>query len=312
VTPETGGAGAGPAHSRACPPQPGEEPAAAPGASDPSTSAPEGTRAEPARSPADDPATSPAPFVERRRPGRGLRTAIFVSILAGIAVLAFGIGLVLFNSLLMPQFIHQGGEVRVPDLANLSEAQAEEALRAAGLRLSHAGERFDPAVPRGLVLQQDPPAQTLVRSGRRVLVVVSLGEEFSSVPTLFGASLRGARILIERAGLTVGGITRAPSEDVGDGLVAGTDPPAESVLPRESPVGLLVSTGSASESFVMPMLLGRDLAMVRRQLEADGFRIVAPEGAGSRGLVILQSPAPGVRVDRSTVIALTGNGRSLP
>jgi beta-lactam-binding protein with PASTA domain len=253
------------------------------------------------------PASPERPFVERRRPGRGLRTGLFLTVLA---VVAFATGLALFNSLLMPQLVHRGGEVRVPDLTNLGEDQAERALRAAGLKLSHAGERFDPAVPRGLILQQDPPPQTPVRAGRRVLVVLSLGEEFSSVPALFGASLRGARILIERAGLTVGGITRVPSADVGEGLVAGTDPPAESVLPREAAVGLLVSTGSASESFVMPELLGRDLGVARRQLEAFGFRVLSPEGAGGRGLVIFQTPAPGLRVDRSTVITMQGTGRS--
>jgi serine/threonine-protein kinase len=247
------------------------------------------------------------PRVERRRPGRAQRTALILLVLAGAA---FATGLALFNGLVMPQLIHGRGEVRVPDLASLSVEQAEQSLRQLGLKLSRSGERFDPAVPRGLVLQQDPPAQSAVRAGRRVLVVVSLGEEFSSVPQLFGISLRGARILIERTGLAVGGVTRAPSEDVGEGLVVATDPPAESVLPREAPVGLLVSTGSAAESFVMPELLGRDLLAVRRQLEAFGFRVLSPEGASARGMIIVQQPAPGTRVDRGTVVTLQGNGRS--
>lgn len=260
---------------------------------------------EPAR-PAPPPEPPPATFVERRRPHRGLRTALF---LLGLAVAAFGTGLAVFNGLIMPQLVHGRGEARVPDLATLSEAQAEQALRTVGLKLSRAGERFDPAVPRGLVLQQDPAPQTVVRTGRRVSVVVSLGEEFSSVPRLFGSSVRAARILIERSGLTVGGITRAPSDEVGEELVAGTDPPAETVLPRATPVSLLVSAGGAIESYVMPELLGRDLGAVRHQLEALGFRVVSPAGTGARGMVLLQDPAPGTRVDRGTVITLQGNGR---
>ncbi len=249
----------------------------------------------------------PPGMPERRGKFRWLRTLVILVVLAGAA---FGTGLAVFSGLLMPQFIHRRGEVRVPDLKSMSEPQAEQALRAVGLRLTRAGERFDPDMPRGLVLQQDPPAQTPVRSGRRVSVVVSLGEEFSSVPALFGSSLRGARILIERVGLSVGRVTRAPSEEVGDGLVAATDPPAESVLPRGAPVSLLVSTGSAVESYVMPELLGRDLAAMRRQLEAFGFRVLSPEGAGSRGMIIFQDPSPGTRVDRSAVISLQGTGRS--
>jgi serine/threonine-protein kinase len=260
-----------------------------------------------------DPPARPAPAlppgvpVERRRPHRGLRTAAFMTTLA---VAAFATGLVVFNGLVMPQLVHGRGEARVPDLASLSESQAEQALRAVGLKLSRAGERFDPAVPSGLVLSQDPAPQTVVRTGRRVSVMVSLGEEFSTVPRLFGSSLRSARVLVERSGLTVGGVTRAPSDEVGRDLVAGSDPPAETVLPRATPVSLLVSTGSAVESYVMPELLGRDLAAVRRQLEALGFRVESPAGSGARGMVLSQDPAPGTRVDRGTVVTLQGNGRA--
>ena len=156
-------------------------------------------------------------------PRRRLRTGVT---LVALAAAAFAIGLVLFNNLFMPRLIHVGGEVRVPDLTNLTVEQAEQALRANGLQLSRAGERFDPAVPRGFIVMQDPPPQTTVRGKRRVLVVVSLGEEFSSVPELFGESVRGARLLIERAGLRAGAIVHAPSEEAGEGLVAGSDPGA--------------------------------------------------------------------------------------
>ncbi len=244
------------------------------------------------------------------RPPPRLRWLVSGLQLVLLAVAAFVTGVSLFNSLLMPQLIHRGGEVRVPDLSNLTVERSEQQLRRLGLRLSRAGERFDPAVPRGLVLHQDPPPDTPVRAGRRVLVTVSLGEEFSSVPELFGSSLRGARILVERAGLTVGGVTRAPSEDVGEGLVAGTDPPAESVLPRDAAVGLLVSTGIPAESYIMPELLGRDLDAARRQLEAFGFRVSSPEGPGSRGMIIFQDPAAGTRIERGAWVRVQGSGRT--
>jgi hypothetical protein len=217
----------------------------APGSDEPRGDAPAAPTAEPApvvatggmegAPPASSVAAAPAPEtwprVERRRPGRARRTAMLLLVLAGAA---FATGLALFNGLLMPQLIHGRGEVRVPDLASLSVEGAEQSLRQLGLKLSRSGERFDPAVPRGLVLQQDPPARSAVRAGRRVSVVVSLGEEFSSVPQLFGISLRGARVLIERTGLTVGGVTRAPSEDVGEGSVATCSPCAASWRPSVS------------------------------------------------------------------------------
>lgn len=251
----------------------------------------------------------PAGTIEpsRPRPRRGRAVAT----LAGFALLAFATGLFMFNNLVMPRIIHGVGQVTVPDLTNLTLEQAEQALRPLGLQVSRAGERFDPAVPRGFVLSQDPEAGIGVRGRKRISVVVSLGEEYSSVPELFGESMRGARLLIERAGLRAGATVHAPSEDAGEGLVAGSDPGAEAVLQRDTPVHLLVSTGPGQESFVMPDLLGREIAGVKRQLDALGFRVEMPPAAPSLGTIVSQNPAPGSRVSRATVIQLQAAGRMI-
>ena len=251
-----------------------------------------------------DPA-EPTPRVRRRH-----RMAAVLMIF-GFALLAFVTGLIVFNSVLMPQLIHGVGSVKVPDLANLTLEQAEQQLRPLGLVLSRAGERFDPSVPRGFVLAQDPPSGSAVRGGRRVIVVVSLGEEFSSVPALFGESQRSAEALLRSAGLRVGFITRAPSDGVGEGLVAGSDPGPESVLPHDGVVRLLVSTGASEESFVMPDLVGQEISGVRRQLEALGFKVVTPAGA-AMGTITSQDPPAGSRIKLATLIVLQASGRVIP
>lgn len=248
---------------------------------------------------------APRPFVERRR-GHPLKETLLV--LAG-GLLAFAVGLGIFNRVVMPRLIHSGGQVLVPDLQNLTLEQAEKALKPSGLTLSRAGERFDPSVPRGFILSQDPAPDTPVRGKGRVLVTVSLGEEFSSVPELFGQSRRGAQLLLERAGLRIGGSTRAPNDEVGQDLVAGSDPPAETVLPRGSAVSLLVSTGPGPEVFVMPDLTGREISGVRRQLEALGFRVLVPPAAASVGPIVSQSPQAGSRVSTDVQIVLQATGR---
>ena len=253
----------------------------------------------------DEPVAPAAPRRVRPSPLRGALSLVL------FAVLAFGTGLIVFNNLVMPRLIHSVGEVRVPELQNLTLEQAEQLVTPLGLQLSRAGERFDPSVPSGFILAQDPPEGTPVRGKKRVMVVVSLGEEFSSVPEVFGESLRGARLLIERAGLKVGGITRAPSDEFGDGLVLGTDPPGESVLPRETPVSLLVSTGQGVETFVMPDLLGREIGSVRRQLEALGFRVLVPPAGASVGPIVYQEPGAGSRITRDAQIVLQATGRMI-
>jgi serine/threonine-protein kinase len=252
------------------------------------------------------PAAEEKPW-ERPSP-RNRRVLAMLSML-GLAAAAFLTGLFVFNDLVMPRLVHTGTEQRVPDLTHLTLDQAEQQLSAHGLQLTRAGERFDPSVPRGFILSQDPPPETPIRGKRRVAVMVSLGEEFSSVPELFGESIRTAHDLLGRAGLRMGGITRAPSEEVGEGLVADTDPPAETVLARDTPVSLLVSIGGGEEIFVMPDVVGREIGGVRRQLEAFGFRVFTPPAAPSVGAVVYQEPPSGSHITRSTTILLQATGR---
>jgi serine/threonine-protein kinase len=259
-----------------------------------------GSAAAPDRPAAAAPPPEPPPPRARRS------LAVSLS-LVGLAGAAFLTGLLVFNNLVMPRIIHGVGETRVPDLANLTLEQAEKSLQPLPLTLTRAGERFDPSVPRGFILSQDPPPDTPVRGRRMVSVVVSLGEEFSSVPELFGSTVRGASVLLARAGLTLGGMTRAPSEEVGEGLVVATDPPAEAVLPRNTPVSLLFSAGAGPESFVMPDLVGRDVQLARREFEAMGFRVLCPPRASS-GAIFSQNPAPGSRITRGASIFVDAAG----
>ena len=253
-----------------------------------------------------EPASRPPTVGSARAPRHRVRESLAT---AGVALLAFAVGLSLFNYVLMPRFIHREGEVRVPDLADLTLEQAQKSLAPTGLILSRAGERFDPAVERGRVVQQEPAAGTPVRGHRRVSVTVSLGEEFSSVPELFGETRRGAELLLEHSGLHLGGTTRAPSDAVGEGLVVASDPPAESVLPRGTPIGLLISTGPGEDVFVMPDLLGREIGRARRQLEAQGFKVLSPPAGPSVGPIVAQDPPPGARLTREMSITLQGAGR---
>jgi serine/threonine-protein kinase len=73
--------------------------------------------------------------------------------------------------------------VAVPDLRNLSETDAFNALATAGLTLGPKTEAFDPIVPVGAVISQNPPAGVLVNKGTAVAYVLSKGPEPSPSPS---------------------------------------------------------------------------------------------------------------------------------
>ncbi len=71
----------------------------------------------------------------------------------------------------------------VPDLRNLPEANAVAAIQAAGLVVGTRSEAFDPAVPTGSIISQDPRAGLPVAPGTTVNYVVSKGPEPSPTPS---------------------------------------------------------------------------------------------------------------------------------
>jgi beta-lactam-binding protein with PASTA domain len=242
-------------------------------------------------------------------PGRNVRAVV---VTLAISVLAFFTGLSIFNFVVMPRWVHQGDETLVPDVRRLDVRQAEGVLDQAGLRLSIRGEQFDPEVPKGAVITQSPRPNDAVRRGRVITVFVSLGEEYASVPALHGESIRHARILLSRAGLEVGDVVRSHSEWLSQGLVLASDPPAQAVVPRGTPVHLVESQGPASEAYLMPDVRGLDARSMAQNLEALGFRVRVEGSIGGFATIFEQVPMPGVRVESSDEIILRVAGRVIP
>jgi len=253
--------------------------------------------------------TSPKPAARRRRFLAGLRPFLTTAL---VAVAAFFTGLFLFNEVVMPRWVHRGTETRVPDLQNLNLRQAARVLDPLGLRLSVRGEQYDPQVPKGFVLWQDPPANDIVRAGRPISVLVSLGEEFMSVPALYGESKRGAGLLLSRSGLALGDVVEAYSDEVGQGLVVATEPGAQSVVNKNTAVSVLVSRGAPGETYLMPDLLGRDVKSVKTDLEALGFVVQVVGDVGKLASIVEQIPLPGSRIRRGQTLVLKVAGQVIP
>jgi len=242
------------------------------------------------------PEVTPPPRRERRR---GPRFNILTGTLLLSAIALVG-GFLIVNLVLMPSFTRQGAEVTVPEVTGLSEREAERILASEDLRLSKVSEQWSPDVPRGFIAAQDPAAGGLVKRGRRISVVVSLGAQGTSVPVLEGTSARQAGILLESAGLRRGKVARVYADEIGKDIVIASDPPGETVVEQETVVDLLVSLGPPPRGFVLPDLTGRNAAGTARGLRDEGFAVTLREGRtdarGSADLVVGQDPPPGHRV----------------
>ena len=245
------------------------------------------------------------PPPERRR---GPRFNLLTGTIA-LSILALLGGMLIVNLVLMPSLTRQGEEVLVPDIVGLSEREAERSLGGGDLRLSKISEQWSPDVPRGYVSRQDPEPGSVVKRGRRISVVVSLGAQGTTVPVVDGESVRRAEIVIEGAGLRRGRLAQVYTDEVPRDMVVASDPPGETVVERESVVDLLVSLGPLPREYVLPDLTGGEVVVVARALRDEGFVVTTLAGGrGQRpGYVAAQEPPPGSRVAPRDSIRLYAN-----
>jgi beta-lactam-binding protein with PASTA domain len=207
--------------------------------------------------------------------------------------------------------------VEVPDVVGLTVEEAEADLADARLR-SEIQRETSEDVPEGEVMEQDPAAGEEAEVRSVVVLTVSSGPEAVVVPDVIGQPEEDAVATVQDAGLRVA-ITREPSDEFEEGLVAATDPAPGAEVDAGSTVTILVSEGP--EEREMPDMTGQDGNQAEETLEADyGLEVTQQEaspaqcGAAPPGTVCDQDPAPGTPVSPgdSATLFVQGGGADLP
>ena len=172
-----------------------------------------------------------------------------------------------------------GREVKVPNLAGLTMAEASKQTRSQGLRLTLENRFYSPNTPPGRILAQSPQPGITVRREWTVRVTESLGAQQVAIPDLLGQSERTASINIRRLGLEQGVVAHIASP--GDpGVVIAQTPPPNAAGVDTPRVSLLLSEPEEAESpdaFIMPSLTGLTLAGAAARAAAAGLHIVSAE-----------------------------------
>lgn len=197
-------------------------------------------------------------------------------------------------------------EVTVPSLVGRAANDATTILSALDLTL-HVEEsrRPDAKVPRGFVLNQDPPAGVVTRRSRTVRVWLSEGPAVTIVPELVGESERTAQLRVQADSLSLGVIAQVRSADYPTDVVIAQWPKARAT---GSHVSLLVNRGQDGVRYVMPDLIGVDGDRAALVLRTRGFRVAVVGELPYPGIpartVIRQQPAAGFQIAPSESIAL--------
>lgn len=197
-------------------------------------------------------------------------------------------------------------EVAVPSLVGRSANDATSVLSNLDLSL-HVEDlrRPDSKVPRGFVLNQDPPAGVVTRRSRSVRVWLSDGPAVTIVPALVGESERTAQLRVQADALSLKGIAQVRSADYPTDVVIAQWPQPKAT---GSQVSLLVNRGQDGVRYVMPDLIGVDGDRAALVLRGQGFRVAVVGDQPYPGIpartIIRQQPAAGFQIAPSESISL--------
>jgi len=215
-------------------------------------------------------------------------------LIAGGILLGF---FILVNYIVLPLYVNHSGRVTVPVVVGLAKGDAFAILKEAGLRAVEADTRPDPEHPSGVVVQQNPSANAVVKEGRHVYLSLSGGEVQVPVPSLRGRSLRDARFALERHGLKLGGVGFDTSDTYPENTIIAQSVGPDSRVAKGTVINITVSQGGVMSASQVPLVIGKTLGEAQAILENAGLRLGVVTYQQSFDLVpntvVDQFPRPG-------------------
>jgi serine/threonine-protein kinase len=194
---------------------------------------------------------------------------------------------------------------KVPMIAGMPLAMANQALEARGLKLVVRDKRPHDELPADTVITQDPLPDSPVPPKSPVTVSISIGKAGGvALPDLTGQSLEQAAQALQAAGLKLSAIV---GPDAGPRIVKSSDPaPGQPVAP-----GAGVALTVAASGVVVPKLTGLPWSKAKKALEESGLTLGKlrerfDEDRGSY-VVLEQTPIPGTQVAAGTGVDIVRN-----
>lgn len=192
--------------------------------------------------------------------------------------------------------------ITVPDLRNMTPAEAEQALADLKLVYREGSSKPDPEIAAGRICAQNPAAGGKAKEGAVIVCDISTGPETAQIPNVFGMTKSAAESSIVSAGFLV-----AYTEDVFDDSVrsghvvsqnkSGTGTKGETVT-------LTLSKGpepTPTPTVEVPNIVDMDLNTASITLSNLGL-VLDYSGDVSGKVIKTQAPAVGVSVERGTKV----------
>lgn len=192
----------------------------------------------------------------------------------------------------------------VPVLAGRKDADARATVTKAGLVVGTVTTAYDERVPSGSVVSSNPTANTPLKKGTKVDLVVSKGKQPIPVPALSGKPRADVETSLTALGLKVTDGPQEFSDTVAKGSVIRSTPAEGATVHKGDTVELIVSKGP--EMVTVPKVVDQKSGAAKALLESQGFNVKIDRFFGGIfDTVREQSLAPGTSVRKGSTITLS-------
>jgi eukaryotic-like serine/threonine-protein kinase len=220
-------------------------------------------------------------------------------VLLGLGVLA----LLIAAAIVAPMLFSSSPEERsVPNLLNMTRAQAEAALEERDLTLGDVDRQASADVPQGRIISQTPEPGDFLEVGSAVDILISSGAPEVVVPDVLGWDKQDARAELEGRQLRVRLVRRNSDEPVD--TVINTDPRPAATVAVDTVVTVFWSDGPEE----VPSVVGMQEGPARQAIEDAGFTVNVVydnQTRAERGIVLSQSPEAGSTQTEGTTVTIT-------
>jgi serine/threonine-protein kinase len=193
--------------------------------------------------------------------------------------------------------------VSVPDLSQMTTADAGTSLRKIGLVVTQGTPAFSDTVAGGHVISWSPTTRAAV--GDSVTIVVSLGSRYVAMPDLVTSQVPSGQAVQQLVALGIAQSAISQTQDFSDTVPAGdvisTNPPAGQQADRAGTVTLDVSKGP--DVVPVPDVRGDSVGSAKAALQQAGLvpYVYGPPGFS---VIVDQNPPPGHKVKRGSSVQL--------
>ena len=201
-------------------------------------------------------------------------------------------------------------DVSVPDVSNMTQAQAKRELVSSGLKVGSVTKKYSNSVKKGRVVKTVPGSGSTLKSGRIVDLIVSRGEHYVLVPNVTGNTYQAARKRLAEDGFKVQKEETYSFTTPNGNVISQDVNPGQKVNPSKTTIKLLISKGAPDNrntAIKLRDLVGYSLKGAQDYARDNNLNLnISQEYSDEqKNTVIKQSPQAGTELHRGETLTLT-------